>query len=86
MFTKVAKTIYPIDDPHLQQYGDDDEGEHEVVERVLLRTHLQDVLELRRVRRQQGHVQHALRDRLFRRIAVRVKSLTLKEENKNAIC
>ena len=63
---------------HLQYHGDDDEREHEVVEGVLVVPHLQHVLQLRRVGRQQRHVEQTLRDRLLRRIAVGVERLALK--------
>ena len=64
---------------NLQYHGDDDEREHEVVEGVLVVPHLQHVLQLRGVGREQRHVQQTLRYRLLCRIAIRVEGLPLKE-------
>ena len=64
---------------HLKYHGDADEREHGGVEGVLLRPYLQDLLQLRRVGCEQGHVHHALRDSLLRRIAVCVEGLVREE-------
>ncbi len=73
--TAVAATTTRTTCFYLQHDGYYDEGEHERVEGMVLLSHLQDVLELRGVGRQQRHVQHPLRDRLLRRIAVGVQTL-----------
>ena len=48
---------------------------------MLVLPDLEDVLELRRVGREQGDVQHALGDRLLCRIAIRVKGFALERKN-----
>ena len=62
---------------HLQHDGCDDEGQHEVVEAVVLLAHLEHVLELGGVGREEGHVEHALGDGLLGGIAVGVQGLPL---------
>ena len=64
--------------PHLQDDAEADERHHQRVELVLL-ADLQHVTQLGRVRRQQRHVQHPLRDRLLGGIPVRVELLLLGE-------
>ena len=63
----------------LQAYGEGDEDQHEVVELVLISS-LQDVLQLGRIGREQGNVQHALSDRLLGRISVGVDAFELQRK------